>query len=965
MPGNPYNRGPTAGQHVGSYEIVSHLARGDMGEVYLAHHPRSGRQVAIKVIDAALCADPRLLQLYEHEVWAVNHLGHPAIVEVLDFGKLDGGRAYLVMSLLRGRSLAAHLAERGRLSPEDVRAFLTPILEALVAVHGAGITHKDLKPSNIFLKDRPDGGVDPKLLDCGLAHLKPLSAVPGSMGQKSSSSLPLYSAPEQVTGELQAVGPWSDIYAVGALMYHLLAGQPPYPGARAEDVVGQHLRAPPPDLTKAREDAHPNLARVIQQAMAKRPVDRFESMQAFLRAFLSASAMRAPTLRGPTAVPPEHLLDRTPPPAAPTAPAPMPQPRHAQAPPPTLRIDAGQVSLPSAVPPGPAPPQAYAPQAPAPQAYAPQSYAPQSPAPQGYVPQAAPPQGYVPPAYAPPGYAPPGYAPQPRPAAAGPGSGYAAAPPRRAGRWLLLMVVGFVVIVAAVAGLVVALQDDSPGKSVGGKTEKIDEGHLKRAEKKPSPAMAQAIVVPKSVPPPVAVLAPKGSGPSLLRALGDQYKVDITGRPWRGARHAKVTIAMFCSFSSYSCRQRRGIYDQLVKAYPSDVKLVWMDFPKSYYQRDLPASIAAAEVFAQLGNPVFWKYHEKVFANPYQLTDANLEKWATEVGADGAKVRSALATAKGKSVIDALVQRGADLGVYSSPTLFVNGRKVYDPRTYDDLKRHVDSAVAEADRVIGTGGVTLQGYYDHIQKNAKLKRSYGGGLFGTRTYQPLTTYRSSTAVYRIEVSDKNPQRGPKDALVTLVLWGDFQCPFTFQVSCALRALLKKHSFLRVVWMNNPLSFHGRAQHAAEAALAGFAQLGNKGFWAMHDLLFPTDLCLPDGGYRYGFFRRRDKLYDEDLATAARKAGLQVSRFQRDMRRRAFQTRVDEEQKLAKSFTIYSTPTFYINGKYFSGVKKVTELTVLLDKARADALKLKLKNNLKASQVYDHIIRNGVRGKPYP
>ncbi len=334
MSNQPHHRGPQVGQHIGDYEIVSHLARGDMGEVFGAHHPKSGRQLAIKVLDADLCADPQLLQFYEHEVWTVNHLDHPAIVDVVDFGKLDGGRAYLVMKMLRGRSLAEHLAEHGRFSPAAVRDLLGPVLEALVAIHGLGVTHKDVKPSNIFCVQRPDGSIETQLLDTGLAHVKPLAAVPGSAAQLSSKTLPLYSAPEQVTGDLRAVGPWSDVYAVAAIGFHLLGGRPPFIGSTASEVADAHLHAPPPDLTTIRPEVHPALAQVIAQGLAKRPADRFESMQAFLNAFRSASCRPAPTLRGTTAVD-------------------DPGPEPAVSPPPTLRL--GAVSSPAPVAMVPAP----------------------------------------------------------------------------------------------------------------------------------------------------------------------------------------------------------------------------------------------------------------------------------------------------------------------------------------------------------------------------------------------------------------------------------------------------------------------------------------------------------------------------------------------------------------------------------------------------------------------------------
>lgn len=654
MTSYPYHRGPQVGQHIGDYELVSHLARGDMGEVFLAHHPKSGRQLAIKVLDAELCADPQLLQFYEHEVWTVNHLDHPAIVDVVDFGKLDGGRAYLVMKFLRGRSLAEHLAEHGRFSPEQVRDLLLPVLEALAAVHGAGVTHKDLKPSNVFLVQRPDGGFEPQLLDTGLAHLKPLAAVPGSAAQLSSKALPLYKPPEQVTGDLQAVGPWSDIYSAAAIMFHLIGGRPPFIGSTAQDLADQHLRAPPPDLTGLRSEVHPTLAKVLGRGLAKRPQDRFESMQAFLKDFRSASCRPAPTLRGPTAVPDAPSAPPAPP--APSTGGPPPtvhlgqSPWQDRTPPPTMRLDAAP-------------------------AYAPMS------APALHVP-AAPVAPVAP---------------------TGP------APRRGAGLWVALIVLGLLLVSGLVAGLVIAL---------GGDDKKEDKGRTAVVDPKPDKPMARLVMSVMAPPPMVAVV----SSPPPILPKADRYRVDIRNRPWKGAEHGRATVVLYCGFSGYYCRSSRDSFRRIVTDYPQDVKLVWMDYPLHYYKRSMPAAVAAAEVYAQLGRAGFWKLHDRLFGNPYKHTDDNLVKWAAEAGADSAKVRSAISSLRHQTAINSLTSRARDLGVHFTPAVFVNGIRIPNAKSFDDLEARVKSEIALAKGTIGTGGVTLKGYYAHVQKSALTRK---------------------------------------------------------------------------------------------------------------------------------------------------------------------------------------------------------------------------------------------------
>ena len=936
MTGYPYGRGPQVGQHIGDYEVVSHLAHGDMGEVFLAHHPKSGRQLAIKVLDASLCADPQLLQYYEHEVWTVNHLDHPAIVDVVDFGKVDGGRAYLVMKYLRGHSLSDHLAEHGRFSPDQVRELLLPALEALAAVHGAGITHKDLKPSNIFLVQRPDGGFAPQLLDTGLAHLKPLAAVPGSAAQLSSKALPLYKPPEQITGDLQAVGPWSDIYSAAAIAFHLIGGRPPFIGSTAQELADQHLGAPPPDLTGLRSDVHPTLAKVIAQGLAKRPQDRFDSMQAFLRAFRSASSRPAPTLRGPTAVPDSSSVPPSPTvPAASSVPAalstggpsspvhPGHSPSQDRTPPPTMRLDKGQAHLPAT----------SAAQG-ARVAQVAQGVQVAQGARVARVAQGAP---------------------------TGPGG---PAPRRGAGLWVALSLLGLLLVSGVVAGLVIAL---------GGDDKREEKGESAVIETKPDKSMARLVMSVMAPPPMVAVVSPPP--PTLPKA--DRYRVDIRNRPWKGAEHGRATVVVYCGFSGYYCRSSRDGFRRIVTDYPQDVKLVWMDFPLHYYKRSMPAAVAAAEVFTQRGRAGFWKMHDRLYGNPYRHTDDNLVKWAAEAGADSAKVRLALSSLRHQTAINSLMTKARDIGVHFTPAVFVNGIRVPNAKSYDDLKARVQSEVALAKGTIGKGGVTLKGYYAHVQKTALTRKAVGPGLPPPprikRPYAPYVPRRPYkpyaklvNAIYHVPVTTSNPQKGPSDALVTVVLFGDFQCPFTFRLSCALRAALKKQSKdVRLVWMNNPRPYHSRAMEAAEAALEGFAQRKSRGFWAMHDRIFPMELCKADGTTRFGFFRQRARLTDADLVAKAKKARLSVARFRRALKARTHRKQILAEQRLAKGHWVYSTPTMFINGKKIIGTKTVSDLGTLVDQARIWASKTLRAKGVSKSKLYDTIIAQGTKPRGWP
>ncbi len=919
LPSQP--RGPVAGQRVGDYEVVAQIAQGRHSDVYQAHHPKTGRPVAIKVLHAELCGDPTLIQLYEHEVWAANHLGHPALVDGLDFGTLEGGRAYLVTRLLKGRPLTALLQAQPRVSVEEAQLILKPVLEALAALHGAGLSHKDLKPSNVFLESRADGGYEPKLLDVGLAHLKPLAAVPGppAPGRPAHRQPPWYAAPEQVRGDLARVGSATDVYAVGALLYHLLAGAPPFPGGQVDAVAQQVLQAPPPDLSAIRVDLHPKLARVAEQAMAKSPEARFASAAALQSAFVAAAALKAPTLKGRTAVPPEEIFARARAAAAPPA---SPSARSDATPPPTLRIDAAQMGLPQ-------PPSA------------------------GMAPT-------------------PGMAPT-----AAPGK-----PPRRAGLIFGLLVVGLALVGAVVAGLVIANQDDDDGDR---DHRYRDQGFSRTTKRADSPPVA---LRPAPRPPPgwrtLARPVParplrRTTGRAPRAATKDRYRVRIAGHPWQGAEHAKVTIAWYGDFACLFTRRGRDRVEQVLKAYPKDVKVVWMAHPRPFRPKAMLAAIAGREVYRQQGNTAFWAFHRLLFEHPYTHSEQNLVRWAQQVGADGATVKAALRTRAHEATLIAERLQARAIGVRLTPTLYINGRKWFDPRTAAYLKQIVDQEIAAADRVIGTGGVTKKTYYAHLMRTARVSwrspygRGLGGGTGGLgkgrKRYGTGSRYRYRTrrrdVVHRVPVSARNPRRGPQDALVTVVMFADFECPFCSRLACALKVIRKEFPReVRIIWMNNPLSFHPRALPMAKTAMAVFRRGGNRAFWRMHDQLFPSQLCQPNGTQRYGFYGHKRTLTESFYERLAVQAGLSRSAFRRELISGTLAAQIRAEQQLAKALGATGTPTMFVNGRYHAGAQPVSTLRRIVRDALAAARKLRAQKGWSRAQFYGRLIATGVVAPVY-
>jgi eukaryotic-like serine/threonine-protein kinase len=270
----------------GRYRLRSRLAAGGMGAVWAAEDLLLGREVAVKLLGEALATDRLAALRLRREARAAGRLVHPGIARVLDLGE-DGGRPYLVMELLRGESLAARLARLGPLAPAEAVRVVAAAADALEAAHRAGIVHRDVKPGNVFVTS----GGDVKLLDFGIASAAGDTAVTGGVLLGTAA----YLAPERVLGHHAT--PAADVYALGVLLYELLAGRPPFAGDIGTALAMAHVHAHPAPLRSVAPRVPPALAAACEHALAKDPAARPPSAAA-LAALLRAAV--------PTDRPPPH-----------------------------------------------------------------------------------------------------------------------------------------------------------------------------------------------------------------------------------------------------------------------------------------------------------------------------------------------------------------------------------------------------------------------------------------------------------------------------------------------------------------------------------------------------------------------------------------------------------------------------------------------------------------------------------
>lgn len=266
---------------------------GGMGRVYRAEQKALGRTVAVKVIHPHLVHDENASARFITEARAASALNHPNSVSIIDFGKTDDGLLYLVMEFLRGKDLARVIYDEGPLGFPRIVNVLKQVLAALAEAHHLGIIHRDLKPENIILERLRSGSDFVKVVDFGLAKVRAMQSSsitsPGIV-----CGTPDYMAPEQGRGD--AIDARSDLYAVGVIMFRLLAGRLPFEGESATQVVLKHITLPPPDpRTIAPERGiPPALVDVVLKALSKHPNDRYPDADAFADALDAALNDAAP-----------------------------------------------------------------------------------------------------------------------------------------------------------------------------------------------------------------------------------------------------------------------------------------------------------------------------------------------------------------------------------------------------------------------------------------------------------------------------------------------------------------------------------------------------------------------------------------------------------------------------------------------------------------------------------------------
>ena len=261
-----------------TYKIIQQIGAGGMGSIFEAEHMRMGRKFALKLLDPAFAENEEVFQRFKREAEIAGQLGHPNIVDVVDFDRTEEGIPYIVMEKLEGEDLADWIANRGAFTFQSSYRIITEIVDALEAAHAAGIVHRDLKPQNIFLCKHGRRQDFVKLLDFGISKMKES----GSIVTRTNAVMgtPYYMSPEQAEGKNKEIDTRTDIFAFGAIIYEMLAGKLAFYAPSVPTAMFKVCYEEPEPIADLVPNLPPGLAEVLAKALAKDKNERYASARA-------------------------------------------------------------------------------------------------------------------------------------------------------------------------------------------------------------------------------------------------------------------------------------------------------------------------------------------------------------------------------------------------------------------------------------------------------------------------------------------------------------------------------------------------------------------------------------------------------------------------------------------------------------------------------------------------------------
>jgi protein-disulfide isomerase len=436
----------------------------------------------------------------------------------------------------------------------------------------------------------------------------------------------------------------------------------------------------------------------------------------------------------------------------------------------------------------------------------------------------------------------------------------------------------------------------------------------------------------------------------------DAERIPVGHSPVLGPNTALVTIVEFSDFQCPFCSRVEDTMHQIRQQYGNDVRIVWKNAPLPFHNNATPAAEAAAEAFAQGGNAKFWQMHDLLYQHQNELDRQHLETYAQQLGLNMARFRASLDGHTHQADVDADKNLAQQVGAQGTPNFFINGSHIVGAQPFDRFKTLIDQILARARTITPRNRVYAQMVASPVQGPDDSPSPAPGGNQPSpqqpQAPQPPQRQEDPNAVYRVPVGH-SPVRGHNDALVTMVVFSDFQCPFCGRVETTLNTLAQRYgNDLRIVWKNEPLPFHDKARPAAEAAMEAYAQGGSEKFWRMHDVLFQHQ------GESDGLDRAHLEQYAEQI-------GLNMARFRAAMDGHTHQAEIDADHQLAQQIEANGTPHFFINGRRLIGAQPEERFTQAIDEAKRRAEEaIRTVPGTTRANVYERLIASGATAMVY-
>lgn len=419
----------------------------------------------------------------------------------------------------------------------------------------------------------------------------------------------------------------------------------------------------------------------------------------------------------------------------------------------------------------------------------------------------------------------------------------------------------------------------------------------------------------------------------------------LANDPQEGDRNALVTIVEFSDLECPFCARGAETVEALREAFgPDEVRVVWKHYPLPFHAHARPLAEAGVGVQEIGGSAAFFRYERAIFRermrpNPaggmFQFADDSPRRFAEAAGVDGVTIEAGLRDGRWKPRVEADMALGSAVGVNGTPAFFINGTSLSGAQPLEKFKEVVTAELARAKELVAKGTPRANIYA--VATKAVFKAPSARHDDDDDAPEP-----PDVAVYKVPVGNA-PTRGPASALVTIVEFSDYQCPFCKRAENTVTALRTHYGDkIRIVWKDMPLDFHKDAMPAAMAAREARVQKGDAGFWDMHDRIFDHQTALSE----------------KDLLEYGKSGGLDAGKLSRALANKTHLRAIYADQDEGDDVEAAGTPHFFVNGHRLAGAQPMEKFQEVIDAElkKAEAL---VAAGTPAANVYAEIQKNAV------